>query len=63
MAEYLKLLFSKMNTDVEELDLSDNAFGPIGVPGFGPYLEKASKLRVLKLMNDGLGPEGGKLVA
>lgn len=52
-----------MNTDIEELDLSDNAFGPIGVPGFGPFLEKAHNLKVLKLMNDGLGPEGGRLVA
>ena len=31
-----------MNTDVEELDLSDNAFGPIGVPGFGPYLDSTN---------------------
>lgn len=46
-----------------ELDLSDNAFGPIGVEGIADLLRSAScfGLQELKLNNNGLGPNGGKV--
>ncbi|XP_013775322.1 ran GTPase-activating protein 1-like [Limulus polyphemus] len=48
-----------------ELDLSDNAFGPVGVPGIVPLLKSSScfTLQELKLNNNGLGIEGGKMLA
>lgn len=48
-----------------ELDLSDNAFGPIGVQGLASLLRSSSCycLEVLKLNNNGLGTEGGKLLS
>ncbi|CAH1777387.1 unnamed protein product [Owenia fusiformis] len=48
-----------------ELDLSDNAFGPIGVEGIAELLKSPScySLKELKLNNNGLGPRGGKLLA
>ncbi|KAM3723739.1 Ran GTPase-activating protein [Dirofilaria immitis] len=47
-----------------ELDLSDNAFGPIGAEGLEKFLESsgAYSLEVLKLDNNGLGA-GGKIIA
>ncbi|KAF5295463.1 hypothetical protein FQR65_LT10451 [Abscondita terminalis] len=48
-----------------ELDLSDNAFGPIGVKGLASLLKSSScyALEVLKLNNNGLGISGGKLLS
>ena len=45
-----------------ELDLSDNAFGPIGAEGIERFLQSSSaySLQVLKLNNNGLGA-GGKV--
>ena len=48
---------------IEELDLSDNAFGPDGVRAFTALLENMPSLKTLRLNNNGLGPEGGALVA
>ena len=48
---------------IEELDLSDNAFGPDGVRGFSELLANMPCLKTLRLNNNGLGPEGGALVA
>ncbi|KHN74734.1 Ran GTPase-activating protein 2 [Toxocara canis] len=47
-----------------ELDLSDNAFGPVGAEGIQEFLESpaAYSLQVLKLNNNGLGA-GGKVIA
>lgn len=47
------------------LDLSDNAFGPIGVEGIRDFLKSPSaySLRVLKLNNNGLGIGGGKMLS
>ncbi|XP_049884164.1 ran GTPase-activating protein 1 [Pectinophora gossypiella] len=47
------------------LDLSDNAFGPIGVEGLAKLLqsEACSQLQELRLNNNGLGITGGKLLA
>lgn len=48
-----------------ELDLSDNAFGPIGVSGLANLLSSPScyQLQELKLNNNGLGISGGKMLA
>lgn len=48
-----------------ELDLSDNAFGPIGVQGLASLLRSSScyALEELRLNNNGLGIGGGKLLA
>ncbi|XP_023937615.1 ran GTPase-activating protein 1 [Bicyclus anynana] len=47
------------------LDLSDNAFGPIGVEGLAKLLQSdvCSQLQELHLNNNGLGITGGKLLA
>lgn len=48
---------------LQEVDLSDNAFGGRSVEPLVPLLEAAHALKVLKLGNNGLGPEGGTVVA
>ncbi|VDM70272.1 unnamed protein product [Strongylus vulgaris] len=52
------------NCHITELDLSDNAFGPIGAEGIQDFLVSpaAYSLQVLKLNNNGLGA-GGKVIA
>ncbi|CAG9531686.1 unnamed protein product [Cercopithifilaria johnstoni] len=54
----------RCGTRLVELDLSDNAFGPIGAEGLEEFLESPSaySLKVLKLNNNGLGA-GGKIIA
>lgn len=49
--------------DLIELDLSDNAFGPDGVRAFSFLIEASQQLKVLKVNNNGLGIEGGTLLA
>jgi len=46
-----------------ELDLSDNAFGPNGMIGLTEFLRSSScySLRELRLNNNGLGIQGGKV--
>ena len=46
-----------------ELDLSDNAFGPNGMSGVTEFLRSSScySLRELRLNNNGLGIQGGKV--
>lgn len=46
-----------------ELDLSDNAFGPIGVEGLVELFRSPScfTLQILRLNNNGLGIAGGKV--
>lgn len=48
-----------------ELDLSDNAFGPIGIGGLVTLLqsEPCYSIQILRLNNNGLGISGGKLLA
>ena len=48
-----------------ELDLSDNAFGPVGMEGLKVFLQSPScySLRELKLNNTGCGVTGGKMLA
>ena len=53
------------NVRLVELDLSDNAFGPIGMEGIVDLLKSPScfTLQELKLNNTGCGVTGGKLLA
>ncbi|EJD74672.1 leucine Rich Repeat family protein [Loa loa] len=53
----------KCGTRLVELDLSDNAFGPIAAKELKEFLESSSaySLKVLKLNNNGLGA-GGKII-
>ena len=46
-----------------ELDLSDNAFGPNGMTGLTEFLCSCScySLHELRLNNNGLGIQGGKV--
>jgi len=55
----------KANAKLEELDLSDNAFGPIGMKALVDFLgsESCSELKVLKLNNNGLGVQGSTLLS
>lgn len=64
LPESLKeLMFAIENKKIEILDLSDNAFGPIGVKSFDFFILKTESLRELYLENNGLGPEGAESLA
>ncbi len=53
----------KAKASLVELDLSDNAFGPIGVQGLAKLIQSRSfyTLQELRLNNNGLGITGGKV--
>jgi len=64
----LKHLFAgivKAGAQLRELDLSDNALGPVGVEGMVDFVETSAcyKLEILRLNNNGLGITGGKRLA
>jgi len=64
----LKHLFSgivKAGAQIKELDLSDNALGPVGVEGMVDFMPTAAcyKLEILRLNNNGLGITGGTMLA
>ncbi|CAL7939963.1 unnamed protein product [Xylocopa violacea] len=63
--EYLGNALCTAGTYLYELDLSDNAFGPIGIEGLANLLTSSScyTLHVLRLNNNGLGISGGKILA
>ncbi|XP_017762799.1 PREDICTED: ran GTPase-activating protein 1 [Eufriesea mexicana] len=63
--EYLGTALCTAGTRLFELDLSDNAFGPIGIEGLANFLTSSScyTLRVLRLNNNGLGISGGQMLA
>ncbi|XP_025833592.1 ran GTPase-activating protein 1 [Agrilus planipennis] len=63
--EYLGSSLVTAGARLIELDLSDNAFGPIGVEGLASLLRSSScfGLEELRLNNNGLGITGGKLLA
>ncbi|KAL1517043.1 hypothetical protein ABEB36_000860 [Hypothenemus hampei] len=63
--EYLGTGLVTAGARLTELDLSDNAFGPIGVEGLAALLRSSScyALEELRLNNNGLGITGGKLLA
>jgi Ran GTPase-activating protein 1 len=62
-----KSLFELVNAidvkNIRILDLSDNAFGPIGVKSFDFFLKKTTSLKELYVENNGLGPEGSEMLA
>jgi Ran GTPase-activating protein 1 len=49
--------------DIKVLDLSDNAFGPIGVGAFENYIKNTKTLKEFYIENNGLGPEGAESLA
>ena len=55
----------KANARLQELDLSDNAFGPIGMKALVDFLgsESCADLKILKLNNNGLGIQGSTLLS
>lgn len=63
--EYLGTALQVAGTCLTELDLSDNAFGPIGIQGLADLLKShpCYTLRELRLNNNGLGISGGKMLA
>lgn len=63
--EYLGTALCTAGTRLFELDLSDNAFGPIGIEGLVNFLTSTScyTLRILRLNNNGLGISGGQMLA
>ncbi|KAJ2721319.1 Ran GAP Rna1 [Coemansia sp. Benny D115] len=46
-----------------EVNLSDNAFGPLGATAMAKFLSQHTGLQVLKLNNNGLGIQGGTTIA
>ncbi|KYN16476.1 PREDICTED: ran GTPase-activating protein 1-like [Trachymyrmex cornetzi] len=63
--EYLGTALCTAGSQLTELDLSDNAFGPIGIEGLANLLASSPcyTLQQLKLNNNGLGISGGKMLA
>lgn len=63
--EYLGAGLRTASTHLTELDLSDNAFGPIGIQGLADLLTSSPcyTLQELRLNNNGLGISGGKMLA
>ncbi|TRY72155.1 hypothetical protein TCAL_00256 [Tigriopus californicus] len=63
--QHLSRGIMKANAKLVELDLSDNAFGPIGMEGIKDLLKSPScfTLKELKLNNTGCGVTGGKALA
>ncbi|EFN62725.1 Ran GTPase-activating protein 1 [Camponotus floridanus] len=63
--EYLGTALCVANSQLTELDLSDNAFGPIGIQGLANLLTSSPcyTLQELRLNNNGLGISGGKMLA
>ena len=57
------LVRALMEKKIEYLDMSNNAFGPAGIKSFDFLLKEMSSLKVLKVTNCGLGPEGGEMIA
>ncbi|KAL0120296.1 hypothetical protein PUN28_008150 [Cardiocondyla obscurior] len=63
--EYLGTALCTAGSQLTELDLSDNAFGPIGILGLANFLASSPcyTLQELKLNNNGLGISGAKILA
>ncbi|CAL1685844.1 unnamed protein product [Lasius platythorax] len=63
--EYLGTALCTAGSQLTELDLSDNAFGPIGIQGLANLLTSSPcyTLQELRLNNNGLGISGGKMLA
>jgi len=63
--EHLSAGLLAANVRLSELDLSNNAFGPIGMKGLVKLLNSpvCYELQTLRLMNNGLGISGAKMLA
>ena len=61
IAEFVRLF--EGNGVLRELDLSDNAFGPLGARALKPILLNNPSIEVLRINNNGLGPDGGRVIA
>ncbi|KAG7189790.1 hypothetical protein KM043_017452 [Ampulex compressa] len=63
--EFFGTALCTAGTHLIELDLSDNALGPIGIEGLAKFLTSSScyTLQELRLNNNGLGISGGKMLA
>lgn len=63
--EHLSAGLLTANVRLSELDLSNNAFGPIGMEGLVKLLNSpvCFELKTLRLMNNGLGIGGAKMLA
>ncbi|VVC30532.1 Ran-GTPase activating protein 1, C-terminal,Leucine-rich repeat,Leucine-rich repeat domain, L [Cinara cedri] len=63
--EHLSAGLLTANVRLSELDLSNNAFGPIGMEGLVKLLNSpvCYELQTLRLMNNGLGIGGAKMLA
>lgn len=63
--EHLSTGLLTANVRLSELDLSNNAFGPIGMEGLVKLLNSpvCYELQTLRLMNNGLGISGAKMLA
>lgn len=63
--EFLAHGLSLSGCFLKELDLSDNAFGPIGMKALAPFLtsDSCKNLEVLRLNNNGLGIGGGTILS
>jgi Ran GTPase-activating protein 1 len=63
--EHLSAGLLTANVRLSELDLSNNAFGPIGMDGLVKLLNSpvCYELQTLRLMNNGLGIGGAKMLA
>ena len=53
----------KDKTSLVEINLSDNAFGSRSVDPIVPFLTHNRSFQIFKLNNNGLGPEGGSVIA
>ena len=49
--------------NIIEVNLSDNAFGPIGISSFEKFVKATPSIKIFKITNCGIGPEGGEMVA
>jgi len=59
-------IFGQALVDKKQLrivDFSDNAFSPAGAKALSNFLSCCINLEELRLNNNGLGPEGGKIIA
>ena len=61
IGEFVRLF--EENSRLTMLDLSDNAFGPLGARALKPILVNNPSIEVLHINNNGLGPEGGRIIA
>lgn len=57
------LMDALMDKEVRVLDVSNNAFGPIGVESLSKFLSSCSTLKSLNVSNCGLGPRGSSMIA